>query len=61
MATAKRDTRSVPLEIRASISQPPADLPGIVAYAFSQGGALLDMQALDKGGNTRLALPVGQC
>ena len=60
MATAKRDTRSVPLEIRASISQAPAELPGIVAYAFSQGGALLDMQALDKGGNTRLTLPVGK-
>ena len=60
MATAKRDTRSIPLEIRASISQPPAELPGIIAYAFSQGGALLDMQSLDKSGNTMLGLPVGK-
>lgn len=60
MATAKRGERSIVLEIRASITERPTDLGNVVAYAFSQGGALLDMQALDKGGNTRLALPVGK-
>ena len=60
MATGKRSERNVPLEIRASITERPADLANVVAYAFSQGGALLDMQALDKGGNTKLSLPVGK-
>ncbi len=60
MATAKRSERNVPLEIRASITERPADLDKVVAYAFSQGGALLDTQALDKGGNTKLSLPVGK-
>ncbi|MBE2245101.1 MAG: hypothetical protein IAE86_20300, partial [Burkholderiaceae bacterium] len=60
MATSKRDTRGIPLEIRASISERPDELASVVAYAFSQGGALLDMQPLDKGGTTRLTLPVGK-
>ena len=48
MATSKRGERYVALEVRASITERPSELGAIVAYAFSQGGALLDMQALDK-------------
>ena len=60
MATSKRDTRGIPLEIRTSISDRPEELTSVVAYAFSQGGALRDMQPRDKGGTTRLTLPVGK-
>jgi len=60
MATAKRGERNVPLEIRATITERPAELTSVVAYAFSKGGTLLDMQPLDKGGSAKLALPVGK-
>lgn len=60
MATSKRGERYVALEVRASITERPSELGAIVAYAFSQGGTLLDMQPLDKGGNTRLSLPAGK-
>jgi hypothetical protein len=60
MATAKRSERNVPLEIRTTITERPAELTSVVAYAFSQGGTLLDMQPLDKGGSAKLALPVGK-
>lgn len=60
MATSKRGESSIPLDVRASISERPTDLGNIVAYAFSQGGALLDMQPLDKDGAARLGLPLGK-
>lgn len=60
MATSKRGERGIALDVRASISEAPADLGSVVAYAFSQGGALLDIQPLDKAGAARLGLPVGK-
>jgi hypothetical protein len=47
----------VPLEVRATIADPPADFPTVAAYAFSKGGALLDRQALDKEGRAKLSIP----
>lgn len=52
--------RGLPLEVRASFSERPTGLQSVVAYAFSQGGALLDMQALDKEGRATLTLPAGK-
>ncbi|RSZ60991.1 hypothetical protein HF313_17095 [Massilia atriviolacea] len=59
MSTKQTQERSVTLEIQASITERQDDLPAIVGYAFSQGGALLDLQPLDKEGRARLAVPVG--
>lgn len=56
----KRAERGLTLDVQADISERPAELQSVVAYAFSQGGALLDMQALDKEGRARLALPAGK-
>ena len=60
MATQKPAARGLSLDVHASITQRPADLPAVFAYAFSQGGALLDMQPLDKEGRAVLSLPVGK-
>jgi hypothetical protein len=57
MAVSSSTKGSVPVEVRASFSERPADLPPIAAYAFTRGGALLDMQPLDDKGHARLSLP----
>ncbi|NHZ43733.1 hypothetical protein [Massilia aquatica] len=59
MSSKQAQERSVTLEVQASIAERPDDLPTIVAYAFSQGGTLLDTQPLDKEGRARLTVPVG--
>jgi len=59
-SSSKRGERGLTLDVQASITERPAELQGIVAYAFSQGGALLDMQPLDKEGRTKLSLPAGK-
>jgi hypothetical protein len=58
MPTANR--RTVPLDIRATFSERPDNLPPVAAYAFSRGGTLLDVQRLDKEGKARLAIPVSK-
>ena len=60
MSTAKRPERGFSLEVQAVIAERPDELQTVFAYAFSQGGALLDMQALDKQGNAKLNLPLGK-
>lgn len=60
MSTTNTQQATVPLEVRARFDERPAELPTIVAYAFSQGGALLDMQALDQEGRARLDIPLGR-
>lgn len=61
MATKQQnDERTLALEVRALIEERPEELQSVLAYAFSQGGRLLDMQALDAQGNTKLAIPVGK-
>jgi hypothetical protein len=60
MANSPTGRRGVALDIRASFSERPANLPAVVAYAFSRGGALLDMQPLDAKGNTKLSIPAGK-
>lgn len=47
----------MPVEVRATFSERPADLPPVVAYAFSKGGALLDARPLDDKGRAVLSLP----
>lgn len=64
MATPKNEepnnnARNFTLEVRALISERPDELPRLIAYAFSQGGALLDLQALDQEDYARLSIPVG--
>ena len=48
---------AIPLEIRASFRERPENLPTVVAYAFSRGGAVLDAQPLDSKGTARLSIP----
>jgi len=60
MTTAKRGEKGLELEVQAVITERPDELQTVVAYAFSQGGALLDMQALDKQGAAKLTVPVGK-
>ena len=60
MSTAKRGERGLSIEVSAVITERPDELQDIVAYAFSQGGALLDKQSLDKEGNAKLSIPVGK-
>jgi hypothetical protein len=52
--------RGLTLEVRANFTSRPANLQAVMAYAFSQGGAVLGLQALDKEGRATLSLPVGQ-
>jgi len=59
-SSSKRGERGLTLDVQASITERPAELQAIVAYAFSQGGTLLDMQPLDKEGRTKLSLPAGK-
>jgi hypothetical protein len=58
--SAKPGKRGLSLDVQANITDRNEALPTLLAYAFSQGGALLDMQPLDKEGRTRLALPTGK-
>ncbi len=60
MATKQNQEPTVPLEVRAVIQERPEELGTVVAYAFSQGGRLLDVEPLDAQGNARLAVPVGR-
>jgi hypothetical protein len=60
MATSKTDLHNVTLEVRARIIERPAELGTIVAYAFSQGGALLDMRPFDQEGNAGLNIAIGR-
>ncbi|KQV40199.1 hypothetical protein [Massilia sp. Root335] len=60
MATSNTQPHSVTLEVRARVTERPAELGTIVAYAFSQGGALLDMQALDQEGYAGLSIKIGK-
>lgn len=60
MSTPNTQRQTVPLEVRALVSERAAEPVSIVAYAFSQGGALLDMQALDQEGHARLSIPTGK-
>jgi hypothetical protein len=60
MATKQNGERTIALEARALIQERPEELQTVFAYAFSQGGKLLDMQRLDPQGNARLAIPVGR-
>ena len=52
--------KGVPLEVHATITERPDDLKTVVAYAFSGGGALLDVQPLDKEGRARLTIPASK-
>ncbi len=58
MTSPSKGDRSVPLDINTTRSDTVSDMPAIAAYAFSSGGALLDVQPIDEKGNARLALPV---
>jgi hypothetical protein len=60
MATSDTELHEVSLEDRARITERPAEPGIIVAYAFSQGGALLDMRTLDQEGNASLTISVGR-
>jgi hypothetical protein len=59
MSTSNQQPHAVTLEIHAHVSDRPADLRTIVAYAFSQGGALLGMKVLDEEGRARIEIQVG--
>lgn len=48
------------IPVRAVFTERPSDLPPVVAYAFSRGGALIDMQPLDDKGNAQLTIPAGK-
>lgn len=58
--SSKRTQRGLTLDVHANIVARPADLQALIAYAFSQGGALLDMQPLDKEGRATLSLPTNK-
>jgi hypothetical protein len=69
MATSKASTASkaskaarlgMALDVRVTLTDRPPELKTVVAYAFSQGGTLLALQALDKEGGAQLSLPVGK-
>ncbi len=53
----KPNPRGLSLDVQATFTERNEALPTLVAYAFSQGGAVLDQQALDKEGRARLSLP----
>lgn len=55
MATAA--PKSTVIEVRATFAERPQELSHITAYAFSGGGALLDMQPLDDKKPARLSVP----
>jgi hypothetical protein len=60
VATSNTELHNVALEVRARVTERPAEPGTIVAYAFSQGGALLDMRALDQEDNARLSIAIGK-
>lgn len=54
------DNTGLILEVRANITERAPELGTVIAYAFSQGGRLLDLQVLDKEGSAQLSLPVSK-
>ena len=58
MTSPNKDERRVPLDITTTRGDAGGEMPAIAAYAFSSGGALLDVQPIDENGTARLALPV---
>ena len=48
------------IQIHATFSERPPDLGPVVAYAFSRGGALVDMQPLDEKGSAKLSIPASK-
>lgn len=60
MTAPKTGRSGIPLDVRATITDRPADLPPVVAYAFAKGGALLDVQRLDEKGNATLTVPAAE-
>lgn len=58
MGTSSRPTRVVPLDIRTTRTGTIADLPPLVAYAFTKGGRLVDMKPIANDA-AQLSLPVG--
>lgn len=60
MTSPNRGERLIPLDIRTTRSEGSGEIPALAAYAFSSGGALLDMQPVDEKGNAQLSLPVAK-
>ncbi|MCU0646781.1 MAG: hypothetical protein MUF00_02190 [Gemmatimonadaceae bacterium] len=58
MGTSQRPTRTLPLDVRATLTERPANLGPLAVYAFSKGGALLDTKPLTDA-SVQLAIPVG--
>ena len=58
MTSPTRGERRIPLDITTTRSEDLGELPALAAYAFSSGGALLDVQKVDAKGNAKLSLPV---
>lgn len=52
-----RDERRLPLDVTTALTEQ-SEIPPLMAYAFSSGGALLDAQRIDEKGNTQLSIPV---
>ncbi|HEY5958294.1 MAG TPA: hypothetical protein VIV60_17135, partial [Polyangiaceae bacterium] len=59
MTIAKGNDRTISIEVQTSMAERPKDLVAIGAYAFSQGGTLLDSKPIDKEGNAQLTVPIG--
>lgn len=58
MTSPTRGERRIPLDINTTRADIDGELPALAAYAFSSGGALLDVQSIDAKGNAQLSLPV---
>ncbi len=58
MTSPSKGDRRIPLDVTTTRGDTTGDVPAIAAYAFSSGGALLDVQPIDEKGNARLTLPV---
>lgn len=60
MTKTQNNERKLPLEVTAALQERPAEAKPIFVYAFSQGGRLLDMQALDAKDHATLDIPVSK-
>ncbi len=60
MTSPTRGERRILLDVTTTRSDGSGELPALAAYAFSSGGALLDVQPLDAKGNSKVSLPVSQ-